>query len=251
MKLKHTLHRLIERVTSTRMFRLLPRGVDFFTHLKHVLPHNKINTLFYVGANVGQSALAYAQAYPQTRIFSFEPVPETFQSLKHATTAMPNVRCFCTALGSSCGTARMTNHGTSTMNHLVKTSTPIADDTSSEELVSLATLDSFCLEHQISHISLLKIDTEGHDLDVLRGARDMLTRQAIDVVEAEVGMHPDNDHHVPLEELKSYLDSLGYRLFGIYEQISEWPTGQPHLRRSNTAFISPRMIEVATPHHHH
>jgi hypothetical protein len=75
----------------------------------------------------------------------------------------------------------------------------------------------------------------------------MLASQAIDFVEVEAGMNPGNTRHAPFESLKAFLESNDYRLFAIYEQVEEWPTDEPHLRRTNSLFISRRMIETARP----
>ena len=53
------------------------------------------------------------------------------------------------------------------------------------EDVSVSTLDSYCDSVGVSHINLLKIDAEGDDLSVLRGAAALLRRQDIDVVQFE------------------------------------------------------------------
>jgi hypothetical protein len=63
-------------------------------------------------------------------------------------------------------------------------------------------------------------------------------------VEVEAGMNASNKRHVPFETLKDYLELRSYLLFGIYEQVHEWPTKEPHLRRTNSVFISRRMIET-------
>lgn len=55
------------------------------------------------------------------------------------------------------------------------------------ECVQLSTLDIYCKTQKISHINLLKLDVEGHELDVLNGAKDMFTKQAIDMVTFEFG----------------------------------------------------------------
>jgi hypothetical protein len=86
----------------------------------------------------------------------------------------------------------------------------------------------------------MKIDTEGYDLHVLRGARGMLADQKIDLVQVEAGISPENVRHVRLEAMKSYLEERDYFLFGFYDQVPEWPTGRPHLRRANAVFISRR-----------
>ena len=112
------------------------------------------------------------------------------------------------------------------------------------ESVDIVTLDEFCHSKRIDQVNYLKIDTEGGDLEVLKGAVNMLTEQRIDLVEVETGMNPRNSRHVPFEAIKKFLESHGYFIFGIYEQVSEFPTGEPHLRRTNPLFISHRTIEM-------
>lgn len=66
----------------------------------------------------------------------------------------------------------------------------------------------------------------------------MLTDQRIDLVEVEAGMNASDHRHISFEFLKEFLVSHRYYLFGIYEQVEEWSTGEPHLRRANLVFIS-------------
>jgi hypothetical protein len=106
------------------------------------------------------------------------------------------------------------------------------------EEVALETIDRFCLREDIARIGLLKIDTEGHDLAVLHGAELLLARQAVDLIQVEAGWHPGNRRQVPAEDFRTFLEPRGYRLFGIYQQVGEWPTGQPHLRRADLVFVS-------------
>ncbi len=53
------------------------------------------------------------------------------------------------------------------------------------EAVTMATLDEYAEQAGLKHISLLKVDTEGNDMAVLRGARALLTAQRISVVQFE------------------------------------------------------------------
>lgn len=70
----------------------------------------------------------------------------------------------------------------------------------------------------------------------------MLKEQRMDFVEVEAGMNASNKRHVSFEALKDYLESRSYLLFGIYGQVHEWPTKEPHLRRTNAVLVSRRMI---------
>ncbi len=60
-------------------------------------------------------------------------------------------------------------------------------DFNKTEQIQLSTLDTYCNTQNISHIDLLKLDVEGHELDVLDGAKDMFAKAAIDMVTFEFG----------------------------------------------------------------
>jgi len=108
--------------------------------------------------------------------------------------------------------------------------------------VDLKSVDNFCYEHHIENISFLKVDTEGYDLEVLKGAENMLKNQAAAILQVEAGMSFRNALHTPFEELKAHLEHRQYVLFGIYEQVREWTKNEPHLRRANLVFISEQVI---------
>ena len=121
-----------------------------------------------------------------------------------------------------------------------------ASAVSNMEPVEVVTLDEACSARRIQHVSYLKIDTEGGDLNVLKGGERLLRSQQIDFVEVEASMHTGNRRHVPFESLKEYLESHGYLLFGIYAQVPESSVGGLHLRRTNSTFISRFLIDTHT-----
>jgi hypothetical protein len=149
------------------------------------------------------------------------------------------VRCFNVALSSASGSGKMTADAGSDRRRLLASG--MGPDQAVD--VALETLDGFASRHGVEHIDLLKIDTEGHDLEVLKGAAGMLDRNAISIIQVEAGMNSRNTLHVPLEEFRSYLEPRGFFLFRIYDQVAEWPTREPNLRRTNPVFISSEVIE--------
>ena len=94
-----------------------------------------------------------------------------------------------------------------------------------------------CQAESINYIDILKIDTEGFDIEVLKGASTMLKANQISFIQVEAGMNPHNKLHIPLQQFVDYLTPYGYVLFGIYEQHLEW-TGEKRLSFSNPVFIS-------------
>ncbi|MBN2021086.1 MAG: FkbM family methyltransferase [Sedimentisphaerales bacterium] len=56
-----------------------------------------------------------------------------------------------------------------------------------QEQVSLVTLDDFCRQQRIERINFLKLDTEGHELNILKGAQKLIEASAIDFIQFEFG----------------------------------------------------------------
>jgi len=229
------------------LFEVAPRGTDLFQDLSNYLPTYEAETIFDVGANVGQSAKQYLQWFPQSTLYCFEPASAAFRQLQTNLQDTAEARCFQIALSSTKGTGSMVLQGQSVMSFLLDSS-KMQEVTSAADLetVEVETLDNFCRTNNIPRISFLKVDTEGADLEVLRGADTLLNEHRIDLVEVEVGMNPGNKRHVPFETAKAHLESKHYLLFGLYEQVHEWPTKAPHLRRANAVFLSERLIKANT-----
>jgi FkbM family methyltransferase len=252
MSLKSKAKKIVEWLTNTHIYREQPRGIDFVQDIANSLPRYRVDIVFDVGANVGQSAKIYLARFPSSHIYCFEPVINTFHQLQKNLKDNERIDCYQLALGSSKSRGTMVMQGSSDnffLSGMSREESPMNSDVTTES-VDIVTLDEFCHSKRIDQINYLKIDTEGGDLEVLKGAVNMLTAQRIDLVEVETGMNPRNSRHVPFEAIKKFLESHEYFIFGIYEQVSEFPTGEPHLRRINPLFISHRAIEMnrKSPH---
>ncbi|MHC4459382.1 MAG: FkbM family methyltransferase, partial [Planctomycetota bacterium] len=79
------------------------------------------------------------------------------------------------------------------------------------EGVSAITVDDFCIENQISRVDLIKIDTDGHELQVLTGARKTLGKYTPFLI-FEIGLYTLNAHHIGFEQYFDCLKSFGYVL---------------------------------------
>lgn len=65
--------------------------------------------------------------------------------------------------------------------------THVGASISHQEVVQVTTLDALVEKHGLRHISFLKLDLEGHELEALKGAKDLLERKAIDAITFEFG----------------------------------------------------------------
>ena len=207
--------------------------------IKESFPAFTPATIFDIGANEGVTTIAFSAAFPDAEIFAFEPIRATHEKLAEKTQSALRVKAFRIALGRKSGRVRMRLKSLSVSNRIAGW----RDIFKRGERVDMRNGDEFCAEHGIPRIDLMKIDTEGHDLEVLRGFKTMLKEGRIGLIDAEVGMNPENRRHVRFERVKAFLEHFGYRLFRVHEQVLDTAfTGRAVLRRANVVFLSPEMI---------
>jgi FkbM family methyltransferase len=146
---------------------------------------------FDVGANVGLWSKALLQQADQkhiaAQVHAFEPCSETFAALSKNLNGNGRSGKF-VAVRKACSdhigraTLNIVQPGCCGVNSIVTESRfPVQ----SREEVELTTIDAYCRESSITAIRLLKIDAEGHDLAVIKGAAEMLRRKAIDIIQFE------------------------------------------------------------------
>ena len=151
---------------------------------QRVLPRMK--TAFDVGANVGDWTELALQINPALQIHCFEPTRSTFATLS-AKPFPSTVHLNSVALGDSGGERELYVVGEGSGANSLYRRTGVPSLAAGSQRVSVRTVDDYAAEHGIDAIDFLKIDVEGHELSVLRGARRMLGAGAIAVVQFEYG----------------------------------------------------------------
>jgi FkbM family methyltransferase len=212
----------------------VPQGFDFYFDLRKFRSDYRPKVVFDVGANIGQTVTKWNKYFPNVEYHCFEPVSSTMAELKQNTARLSNIHYHQCALGTEKKETQIALFDDSSLNSFLDS---FKETDVKTESVQIDVLDEFCRKNSIKYIDVLKIDTEGFDLEVLKGATSMLESNSITFIQVEAGMNPYNKLHVPLQEFVDYLAPLGYVLFGIYEQHLEW-TGEKWLSFSNPVFIS-------------
>jgi FkbM family methyltransferase len=181
-------------------------GIDLDVDLARLTTDQPLRTIFDVGGNFGQTALRLASAFPMASIFSFEPVPASFECLIRSTKHNERIKPFNLAMGDAVGTVTIHLTDSPGSNSIVHIGSTIgAVD------VSIDTVDAFANRETTGTIDLLKIDVEGYELQVLRGAHQRLSDGRIRYVFAECVFSPNSEMpHTSFFDLHRVLDEAGY-----------------------------------------
>jgi len=215
----------------------LPTGLE--PSIYAALGIGPFRTIFDIGANVGQSAHHLARGFPKAQIYCFEPVASTYTALIQETRELQNVRTTNLALGERHSSVRVTAEINSERNHIV----PLGMDEPNTVIATMDTVDRFCDRHGIDGPDLLKTDTEGHDLQVLRGARERLLRP-IKAVLVEIGMLATDTRHSRFSEISAYLAQCDFTVCGIYEAQYK---RDGRLNFANALFVRQPRSKPSTP----
>lgn len=176
----------------------------------------KGNVVFDIGANFGLFTRFLSEAVGSGgKVFSFEPTPDMFAVLSNSSRKLGfgNVSCLNLAVSDHPGQATMSipiRHDGS-RNHyeasLEKGACRGGDvDSFTTEMV---TLDGFCESHRLDRVDFIKCDVEGHEISVLRGAREMIAkfRPAI-LLEVNEPLHVAGHG----ADVKAVIEEIGYEV---------------------------------------
>jgi len=172
-----------------------------------------IRTVFDIGGNVGKMARLYRRTFPAAQIYSVEPVPACHEQLaRWATTQGGKVKTFNLALGAAPGETHMWwNQEHSGGSSLVPSRFHTKDG--AKIPVKVETLDRLAAGLELRDEILVKIDTEGYDLEVIHGGKELLRRATVVIV--EVIFENDLGEKPHLGQFTQELGELGYLFRGF------------------------------------
>jgi FkbM family methyltransferase len=168
-------------------------------------------TVIDVGANAGVYTFSAAQRVGATGlVLAVEPFSQCVGYLNETCriNQLDWVKVCAGAASDRDGTAKLSLSSASELNELISEEEGRTRDASSFEEVECFTLDSLIEQYGVSRVDFLKIDAEGHELQVLKGSDRLLTEFApIILYENIAGSQGSN---LPVA---NYLQSIGYKLF--------------------------------------
>lgn len=210
--------KLLAIICSPRLFYYLLRyGVAATIEHKHVLK-KPWKTIVDVGANRGQFTLA-ASEYTSAQIFSFEPLPGPASTFQKLFSSYNSIELYQMAIGSDQGSVdiHVSNRDDSSsllkIGDLQEKMYPGTEEVRKHE-IHVAPLDTILSSGEIMRPALLKIDVQGYELEVLRGARQLLTQ--FDSIYCECSFLELYEGQALVSDILKTLNDHNFSLNGIY-----------------------------------
>jgi FkbM family methyltransferase len=160
------------------------------------------SVMFDIGANIGNHSLYFSSYF--NKVHSFEPNPRTFELLSHNAKLVSNIECHNIALSSK----------DDLLNMQIERNNWGASKISKEGTVKINAFKLDNLGIDCSSLKLLKIDVEGHELEVLLGSETILqTFYPIILFEQNPEFFSSGS-----SQCIDYLRQIGYRKFSIINE---------------------------------
>lgn len=176
-------------------------------------------TYFDVGAHFGQYVLVAAKRIgPAGSVHAFEPTSETYAQLQ----ANLRLNGFTWVVANHNAVydrvtemeLKLCVNGKGAFNSLGKPMRPDEEVVGTERVPTI-TLDSYCLGKSIQKIDLLKIDVEGAELNVLRGAEVLLKNGEVTAIVCEFNESTTANMGYSTQELRREFETLGFGVFAF------------------------------------
>ena len=204
---------------SRQFFRFLHKGLGLKNLADYIEQRQKllgltnldVRTVIDVGANKGRAARRFRGLFPRARVYCVEPIPRLCRRLEQwAETEGDAVRVFELALSREPSERPLFVHRHSDI--LSTLAAPAPGETAQYEPipVRVETLDRLAAELSLEPDVLVKLDTEGLDLEVIRGGERTLRRTAAVIVEAAFYPNAAGDGAPTFEDIAGALRDLGY-----------------------------------------
>lgn len=232
------LRRLVGRTDSTQVTRHrirwqldLREGIDLAIYLFGYFEYETVRAyrrllkpgdiVLDIGANIGAHALPLARCVsPTGKVIAFEPTAFAFNKLRQNISLNPPlanlIRAEQVMLVDSDNAQIEPRLYSSWQIHDAAADTHpkhggrLMDTTGAQNM----TLDRYMTEHKPGAVSLIKMDVDGHECQVLRGAHELLRRDK-PILLMEIMPYGLEEHGDSLEKLFEILLPLGYRLFRL------------------------------------
>lgn len=182
----------------------------------------RIKSFIDIGAYHGEYIDYARQLFSDIKIFAFEPVAESFNTLKEKTAHLSNIRVFPYALGETEKTTKIfvSSYPPSSsllpMGDLHKKNFPFSRGAKLQE-IKVKRLDDVIKPNQVEKPLWVKIDTQGYEHQVIKGGKRVLSIATILLI--EVTFQKLYRGQKMFKDIYTQLSDIGFQLYGFRNQV--------------------------------
>lgn len=198
---------------------------DAYASITRFIDRDEPLVIVDVGANEGLTAERMLAEFPNATVHAFEPSPETFDRLRAKAESDRRIRPEAVACGSRAGEVDFhvtANHWCSSVlapSALGKRYYGDWYETKRVVKVPLVTLDGWARERGVDRVDFLKVDAQGYDLEVLRGATGVL--RSVRAINCECQFAAEYEGCGTFSEVDLFLRGQGFALHQVHEVWSK------------------------------
>lgn len=174
-----------------------PDHAEDLLHFARLISVTENIVLIDIGANVGSWAERFVSMFPNTKLIAFEPDERAFSQLNVRFKDRTDTKLYQYAASSVDKELVFKRASDTTYSTFEEYSIPTEGKTDfiEEIVIEARAIDNLDLKLKDQDITVLKIDVQGHEIEVLEGAKNTL--ENIDFVFAELSVRQEYSDHAP------------------------------------------------------
>lgn len=209
------------------MYRPSHLGESPFSDIRKLMCNSTAPIVFDVGANVGQTTESFKEMFSDAQIHAFEPGMSAFEKLEKRYGSHKNIILNKVGVGSSSETKIFLENSRTEMSSFL----PLGPDGWGKIVnkvpVEIITLDDYCAKKQIPYLNVLKVDTQGLDLEVLKGAQNIFAENRVQFLLMEVTFNEMYQGLPRFDEIFRFLTERNFKLVSFYKfyyqnELASW-----------------------------
>lgn len=168
------------------------------------------NAVLDIGAYKGWFSYLAAEVFPQATFYLFEPLIEMQEELGAFCKEYPKSKYFSTALGSTDGALSLRTFRDLKWSGFMDVDIP-AKDERTPRIVEVHKIDTLIQENKIHIPDLVKIDVQGYELEVLKGAESLFGKTELFIL--ETSLHNKHPSFPLFADVVAFMNERDYVVF--------------------------------------
>ncbi len=234
---RHNIYYLVDKPLRTEI-QAVSQSVFAYQHIENAiwLAQNRFNidgtsrenreggaVIADVGGGTATTATLFSKHFPNQDIFVFEPIKTNFQEIEKAAARTNRWQLINKAVGSQIGTTEINISERITASSLLEMDSNIGGvygdmlKTQRKETIEITTLDAALPANK--SVDIIKMDVQGFEMEVLKGAENTLIRTKVIVL--EINNHDGYRGGPTYFEIDAYLRQRNFQLFDLLPNLRD------------------------------